>query len=81
MTREIKVCAKWQGDKRVPSINLQGVYLSDFGFIPGERVKIEFKADEIRIKKLNASEILDVLSKQNPSIEKLIREFGLVLAD
>ncbi len=81
MTRQIKVCAKWQGDKQVPHINLQGVYLRDFGFVPGERVKIELKADEIRIRRLNASDILEVLSKQNPSMERLIKEFGLVLTD
>ncbi len=81
MTRQIKVCAKWQGAKQVPHINLQGVYLRDFGFVPGERVKVEMKADEIRIKKLNASDILEVMRKQNPSMERLIKEFGLVLAD
>jgi len=44
-------------------------------------VKIELKADEIRIRKLNASDILEVMRKQNPSMERLIKEFGLVLAD
>lgn len=81
MTRQIKVCAKWQGAKQVPHINLQGVYLRDYGFTPGERVKIELKTNEIRIQKLNAGDILEVLSKQNPSMERLIKEFGLVLAD
>ncbi len=81
MTREIKVCAKWQGSKQVPGINLQGMYLRDFGFEPGERVKIEFMKNEIKIRKLDASDILDILHTQNPSMEKLIKEFGLVLAD
>ena len=81
MTKQIKVCAKWQGSKQVPGINLQGAYLQEYGFLPGERVKIEFSIDEIKIRKLDASDILEVLSAQNPSLEKLIKEFGLVLAD
>lgn len=81
MTRQIKVAAKWQGNKNVPAINLQGIYLRDFGFVSGERVKIEFKPDEITIKKLNASDILDVLSRQNPSLSKLVKEFGLMVCE
>lgn len=79
--RQIKVCAKWQGEKRVPSINLQGVYLRDFGFMPGERVKVELSHNRITIKKLSAGDILEVMNKQNPSLERLIKEFGLVIAD
>lgn len=66
---------------QVPGINLQGAYLQEFGFVPGENVRIELKEDEIIIKKLEASDILDVLRAQNPSLDKLIKEFGLVLAD
>lgn len=81
MIREIKVCAKWQGNKQVPNINLQGIYLSEFGFNPGEQVRVEFFRDEIRIKRMNTKMILKALSEQNPSLAKLIAEFDCVSCD
>ncbi len=81
MTREIKVCAKWQGKKQVPNINLQGVYLRDFGFVPGDQVRVEFFRDEIRIKRMNAHMILKALSERNPSLNKLIAELDCVTCE
>lgn len=81
MTREVKVCAKWQGNKQVPNINLQGIYLRDYGFTPGDRVRVEFFRDEIRIKRLSVQMILKALTERNPSLGKLIDEFDCVACD
>lgn len=81
MTREIKVCKKWQGQKNVPSINLQGVYLEEYGFNINDAVRVEFYKDEIRIKKMSAQMILKAMAERNPDLNKLISEFDCVICE
>lgn len=75
--KKLKVCAKWQGSKSVPSINLQGLYLEKFNFNINDKVKIEFHKNEIRIIKYSPEQILEELKKENPALKKLIERFEL----
>lgn len=77
MIRRLKVNQKWQGEKSVPSIILQGKYLEKFNFNIDDRVRIEFFDDEIRIKKYSPDEILKEMEKENASLRKLVEKFDL----
>lgn len=77
MIRRLKVNQKWQGEKPVPSIILQGKYLEKFNFNIDDRVRIEFFDDEIRIKKYSPDEILKEMEKENASLRKLVEKFDL----
>lgn len=81
MTKNLKVCRKWQGNKPVPSVNLQGVYLQEHNFNIGDNVRVEFYRDEIRIKKMNAKQILQHMADDNPAIAQLVREFECEICD
>ena len=81
MTREIKVCKKWQGQKNVPYINLQGLYLQEYGFNINDVVRVEFYKDEIRIKKMSAQMILKAMVERNPDLNKLISEFDCAVCE
>ena len=79
MIRRLKVNRKWQGEKPVPSIILQGKYLEKFNFNIDDRVRIEFFDNEIRIKKYSPDEILKEMEKENASLKKLIENLDLSL--
>ena len=81
MIKKIKVCRKWSGSKVVPSVNLQGVYLQEFNFNVGDNLRVEFYRDEIRIKKMNAKQILRHMADENPAIAQLVREFKCEICD
>lgn len=81
MKKNLKVCHKWQGKKSVPSINLQGNYLTEYNFNVEDTVRVEFYRDEIRIKRITPEMILKTMSDQNPAIKKLIAEFDCQVCD
>lgn len=81
MTKKIKVCRKWSGRKSVPSVNLQGIYLQEYNFNIGDSVRVEFYRDEIRIKKMNARQILRHMAEENPAVSELVKEFNCQICD
>lgn len=81
MTKNIKVCRKWQGSKPVPSVNLQGVYLQEHNFNIGDTVRVEFYRDEIRIKRMNANQILRHMAEKSPEVAELVRQFDCQICD
>lgn len=81
MKREIKVCRKWQGQKNVPAISIQGFYLSEFGFEIDDTVCVEIRENEIRIKKKSKEMILKKMLKENPSLKKFIVELDCAISE
>lgn len=81
MIKKIKVCRKWSGSKVVPSVNLQGVYLQEFNFNVGDSVRVEFYRDEIRIKKMDARQILRQIAKENPAVDELVKQFDCTICE
>lgn len=81
MIKKIKVCRKWSGSKVVPSVNLQGVYLQEFNFNVGDNVRVEFYRNEIRIKKMDARQILRHMADENPAVAELVKEFNCHICD
>lgn len=77
MIRRIKVNRKWQGERPIPSIILQGKYLKKFNFNIDDKVRIELYNNEIRIKKYSPDEILKEMEKENANLRKLIENLDL----
>jgi len=73
--REIKVCKKWNGNKPVPSVSLQGLYLNEYNFNVGDNVRVICYRDEIRIVKITQETLLKRMQIQNPALAKLVSEF------
>lgn len=81
MIKKLKVCRKWSGNKAVPSVQLQGIYLEEFNFNINDTVRVEFYRDEIRIKKMSAEQILRSMTDENPELARLIAELDCVACE
>ncbi|MDR1369883.1 MAG: type I toxin-antitoxin system SymE family toxin [Dysgonamonadaceae bacterium] len=77
MEKLLKVCNLPQASGYVPGINLKGKYLMEFGFSPGDFVKVEVGDNKIVISKTDASKAVSDMVKRNPVLSKLIDSFDL----
>lgn len=81
MVKKLKVCRKWSGSKSVPSVQLQGIYLEEFNFNINDTVRVEFYRDEIRIKKMDARQLLRNMADENPAVAELVKEFNCQICE
>lgn len=52
--RFLKIYPSWRNNKKVPKINLQGLYLKNFNFDVNDQIEIVLSENKITITKLNA---------------------------
>lgn len=78
MKRTLKISGKWQSNKKVPAITLQGIYLNEFDFKIGETVTVDISENLIKIQKRTPEEILTAMIKENPHLGTLVQKLNCV---
>lgn len=79
--RTLKVSRKWNGNKPVPSMNLQGIYLQEYNFNIGDSVRVVCFRDEIRILRVTPEMMYEEMKEKNPALVKLVQEFDCEICD